>query len=580
MSEYVETEISEFPKEWEVKRLKDIVIKAKMGGTPRRNISEYWNGNIPFVKIQDMTESGKYLYTTKEFITEKGLEKSNAWIVPKDSLLLAIYGSVGSIAINKISVATNQAIVGIIPKNSIVNTEFLYYWYLYFKPYWYKFIKKGTQPNLTLGIVLDSPVPLPPLEEQKKIVETLQKASEIHSVLKDYITQARDNINSLRRKIIGELVTKGIGHEEFNETEICEFPKEWEVKRLSEIAELQRGLSYSGKEKSSKEIPDGYLFLTLNSIREGGGLKEDGWTWIKSDRLKERHFVREGDIVIANTEQSKDGSLIGSPAIVHFPEWYKKEKAVYSHHISKLTLKINKIDINFLFYYLSFAQPLARKYHTGTGVWGLNTDSWAKDLSVPIPPLEEQKKIVETLQKADELYTQLNDFLQNMENEADSLFKSILRFAVTGRLTENWRKQITLLRSLVIPYIVYQASKIKGRPVYMTELMKYLFLLQKEYNINLAYNFEPYKYGPFTPQVYRDLEDLKDKVEVKEVKDDVDKSLITSKELPQLDQNIANAINDLLNRFGNKNLKELLAYVYKKYPEYTVRSELNLDDFK
>jgi type I restriction enzyme S subunit len=317
----------------------------------------------------------------------------------------------------------------------------------------------------------------------------------------------------------------------------------------------------------------------LNSVKEGGGLKEDGWTWIKSDRLRERHFVREGDIVVSNTEQSKDGSLIGSPAIIRFPEWYKKDKAIFSMDLSKLLLKISSIDVNFLFYYLSFVQPLARKYHTGTNVWHLNLDSWVRDLLIPLPPLEEQKKIVELLQKADELYIQINDFLQNLEDEANTLYKSILRLALTGKLTEDWRRQIILLRSVIIPYLVYQASKIKGRPVYMTELMKYLFLLQKEYNVNLAYNFEPYKYAPFTPQFYNDLEELKDKVEVKEAKEDVDKGLITSKELPQLDQNIATAINDLLHRLGNRSLEELLFYVNEKYPDYTVKSELNLDGF-
>ena len=580
------------------------------------------------------------------------------------------------------------------------------------------------------------------------------------------------------------------------ETDVGKFPKDWEVKKLISIADLQRGISYSGKEKSVNGIPDSYLFLTLNSVKEGGGLKEDGWTWIKSDRLRERHFVREGDIIIANTEQSKDGSLIGSPAIVRFTQEYKKNKAVYSHHISKVILKCNNMDINFLFYYLSFAQPIAKKYHTGTGVWGLDVNSWSKDLLVPIlpleeqkkiveilqkaikthsvlkdyvtqakdsikilrkkilgelatkgighseyvetdvgkfpkdwevkklgeistvrsgfaernrdennniiqlrpdnidsesdkivfhrvvyipespkiekhtlsymdivivntngsighigkvgivdlqldkkivlsnhltaikiksegveqyyiyyllswyhvtgylkrlsknqagkwninlneiknlpiplPPVEEQKKIVEILRKADELYTQLNDFLQNMEDEANSLLKSILESSLTGKLTENLRMQIIILRSVVIPYIIYQASKIKGRPVFMTELMKYLFLLQKEYNIDLAYNFEPYKYGPFTPQVYRDLDSLKGKVKVKEVTDNVDKSLITSDELPLVDQDIENGIKDLLNRFGSMSLRDLLSYVYKKYPQYTVKSEFNLDSF-
>ncbi|WP_016732478.1 restriction endonuclease subunit S [Saccharolobus islandicus] len=218
------------------------------------------------------------------------------------------------------------------------------------------------------------------------------------------------------------------------ETEIGRFPKDWEVKRLSEIAELQRGLSYSGKEKSKDEIPDGYLFLTLNSIKEGGGLKEDGWTWIKSDRLKERHFVREGDIVIANTDIGMQrGHILGAPAIVRFPEWYKKDKAVFSHHISKLLLKVSNIDVNFLFYYLSFVQPLARKYHTGTGVWGLNVDSWAKDLLVPLPPLEEQKKIVEIFKVFDNKIETETKYLEHMKRLKEKLLAALM----TGKIRVN-----------------------------------------------------------------------------------------------------------------------------------------------
>ena len=217
------------------------------------------------------------------------------------------------------------------------------------------------------------------------------------------------------------------------ETEFSEFPKDCEVKRLREITELQRGLSYSGREKSKDEIPNGYLFLTLNSVKEGGGLKEDGWTWINSDRLKERHFVREGDIVIANTEQSKDGSLIGSPAIVNFPEWYKKDKAVFSMDLSKLLLRISNMDVNFLFYYLSFAQPLARKYHTGTNVWHLNLDSWAKDLLVPIPPLEEQKKIVEILTTIDNKIETETKYLEYMKKLKEKLLAALM----TGKIRVN-----------------------------------------------------------------------------------------------------------------------------------------------
>ncbi|MEJ2779651.1 restriction endonuclease subunit S [Stygiolobus sp. CP850M] len=268
------------------------------------------------------------------------------------------------------------------------------------------------------------------------------------------------------------------------ETEFSEFPKEWEVKRLSEIAELQRGLSYSGSEKSKDEIPDGYLFLTLNSVKEGGGLKEDGWTWIKSDRLKERHFVREGDIVIANTEQSKDGSLIGSPAIVHFPELYKKDKAVFSHHISKLLLKVSNLDVNFLFYYLSFVQPLARKYHTGTGVWGLNVDSWAKDLLVPIPPLEEQKKIVEILNTVDFIITDTTNLIEKLRVTKEKTLNLLITGKIwhkefedteIGKIPKNW--EVKKLKDIII----YRKG-IKPKELYIKKVNdNYLPYLTAEY---------------------------------------------------------------------------------------------------
>jgi len=220
---------------------------------------------------------------------------------------------------------------------------------------------------------------------------------------------------------------------EYND-ELIEFPKDWEVKRLNEIGELQRGFSYNSKEKSKDEILDGYLFLTLNSIKEGGGLKEDGWVWIKSNRLKEKHFVKEGDLVIANTEQSKDGSLIGSPAIVHFPKSYKKDKAAFSLNISKLLLKVNNLNVNFLFYYLSFVQPLARKYHTGTTVWELDVDSWAKELQIPIPPLEEQKKIAEILNTIDSIIIDTTNLIEKLK----LLKEKTLNLLITGKI---WHKE-------------------------------------------------------------------------------------------------------------------------------------------
>lgn len=103
---------------------------------------------------------------------ELGLERSNAWRVPENSLLLTIYGTLGEVAINTIPVATNQAILGIVPKEKL-DVEFLYYWFQYFKPNWRRYAKPTTQANLTAEIVRNVKVPYPSEKDRETIVKIL-----------------------------------------------------------------------------------------------------------------------------------------------------------------------------------------------------------------------------------------------------------------------------------------------------------------------------------------------------------------------------------------------------------------------
>ena len=117
----------EFKDEWKETKLKDICVKMRSGGTPKSTNKKFYNGNIPFVKINDMTLGGKYIYDTQVKITEEGLENSSAWLVPKNSLIYSMYASFGFVSINKIEVATSQAMMCIVPNLSKVALEYLYY---------------------------------------------------------------------------------------------------------------------------------------------------------------------------------------------------------------------------------------------------------------------------------------------------------------------------------------------------------------------------------------------------------------------------------------------------------------------
>ena len=99
-------------------------IKAGEGGTPTTSVVEYYTeGTIPFIKIEDL--SCKYLTNNKDFITELGMQKSSAWLIPSKSVIYSNGATIGAISINEYPVCTKQGILGIVP-NTNINVEYLY----------------------------------------------------------------------------------------------------------------------------------------------------------------------------------------------------------------------------------------------------------------------------------------------------------------------------------------------------------------------------------------------------------------------------------------------------------------------
>ena len=166
------TRFKDFTGEWELKSLGELCKKAKSGGTPKSTIKEYYDGNIPFLSISDITEQGKYLYSTEKTISKKGLENSTSWIVPIDSIIYTMYASVGFVSMNKIELATSQAVLNLMPKSDIY-TEYLYYYLVYFQKFVNKYITTGTQGNLNAETVKNFEINLPTIKEQIKIAQCL-----------------------------------------------------------------------------------------------------------------------------------------------------------------------------------------------------------------------------------------------------------------------------------------------------------------------------------------------------------------------------------------------------------------------
>ena len=144
---------------------------AGEGGTPTTsNASFYDNGKIPFIKIDDLKK--KYLVENKDFITELGLQKSSAWLVPTQSILFSNGATIGEITITTYPVCTKQGILGIVPKSNI-DVEFLYYFMSssYFKKAISRIVTEGTMKTAYLKDINKILCPIPSKEKQQEIVK-------------------------------------------------------------------------------------------------------------------------------------------------------------------------------------------------------------------------------------------------------------------------------------------------------------------------------------------------------------------------------------------------------------------------
>ena len=144
---------------------------AGEGGTPTTsNASYYDHGKIPFVKIDDLKQ--KYLVENKDFITELGLQKSSAWLVPTHSILFSNGATIGGITITTYPVCTKQGILGIVPKTNI-DVEYLYYFMSssYFKKAVSRIVTEGTMKTAYLKDINNILCPIPTKEKQQEIAQ-------------------------------------------------------------------------------------------------------------------------------------------------------------------------------------------------------------------------------------------------------------------------------------------------------------------------------------------------------------------------------------------------------------------------
>ena len=377
--------------EWKKVKLGDI-CEVITGSTPLKKIEEYWNKDeVPFITPPELKYEGINYITPNIYVSKIGAKQGR--IIPKNSICVCCIGSLGKLGILKEDAITNQQINSLILKNKNVDLLYLYF-YL-------KTIKNNLESiatSTTVKIINKSSfekidINLPSLEIQKKISKKLE-------LLENNIDFRKRQLNYLKD------LTKSL----FN-SQIQPYIKELEIKKLGDIIEV----------KSSKRV-------FLNELSKNGVPFYRGTEIAKLSRnenVESNLFISED--LYQNLKKISDVPKIGDlllPSICNNGEiWYvNKTNPFYFKDGRVLWLKLNKnINGKYLQYYLieKFRQDYS-KIASGTTFSELKIVT-LKNLLLPVPPIELQKKFAERVEKIEKLSFEIEEAIKEAENLYNSL---------------------------------------------------------------------------------------------------------------------------------------------------------------
>lgn len=156
------------------------------GGTPSRSNERYFDGDIPWVTPTDVTAlDSLWIKETKENISLEGLRKSSANLLPAGTVLLTSRATIGKTAITRLEMCTNQGFVNFICDETLLSNEYLAYWLSAVQPWLYQLARGTTFKEISRSTLAKVQIPLPPISEQRRIVDILRRADDLRRLRRE-----------------------------------------------------------------------------------------------------------------------------------------------------------------------------------------------------------------------------------------------------------------------------------------------------------------------------------------------------------------------------------------------------------
>ena len=476
---------TDFPSNWLIVSLQDIA-KWGAGGTPKSTEKSYYGGDIPWLIIGDLNDG--FVSSSNTNITKEGLKHSSAKFVPENSVLIAMYGSIGKLAINTVPVTTNQAIAFTEFLPSGILNKYLFFYLFNIRAKLHSLGKGGTQKNISQTVLKPIKFPLPPEKEQHRIVNKLEALFSKLDKGIESLNTAQEQLKLYRQALLkhafeGKLTEQwrkdNADKLETAEELLARIKQERENRYQQQLEDWEKAVElWEAEEKDGKKptkprqaklvcnseqdiskiIPNDWLWLALGEnnidISDGpfgsnlktsdyvdsgvrvirleniGALKfiEEKETFISKDKyqLLKRYTVLPDDLVFSSfvTENVRVAIV---PKIIN--------KAINKADCFRLRVYGKNIDNKYLVYFLStrMVYKQVEGFVHGVGRPRINTTQ-LKGISMPQCSIEEQRIIVNILEAQLSTIDSLEmEIIENLK-KSQALRQSILKKAFSGKL--------------------------------------------------------------------------------------------------------------------------------------------------
>ncbi|MDM0833470.1 restriction endonuclease subunit S [Clostridium perfringens] len=413
---YKFTELGEIPNEWNVGLLGDkAYIKARIGW--RGLTAEEYTNKGPLLIAGKHIKGSSILWDECDHISKERYEESSEIKLINNDIIMTKDGTIGRVAfIDKLPYeATINGTMMLIRPNNEFYSKYLYFYFQgnQFQSIVREKISGSSVPHIFQRDLVNLKVPVPTLEEQKKIAKILSTVDKQMENIEKLIQKNQE----LKKGLMQQLLTKGIGHTEFKKTELGYIPKEWEIKKLKEISEVN----------PRKDILEDYKLVSFIGMED---IDSDGELINKKVReyvsVKKGYTAfRENDVLLAKiTPCFENGKRFLARGLENKIGFGSTE-----FHVLRASEKINSYYLYYIINSYKFKTLAENNMIGSAGQKRVPTD-FIKEYELIVPTKEEQEKIVSILSNIDKKVKQY----KNKKYKLEILKKGLMQKLLTGAI--------------------------------------------------------------------------------------------------------------------------------------------------